>query len=163
MPANHITEKRKLRNEAYQLEQLALTAKQNSEISIGDYFDRIAAFLGFSATAAQMMIYWGYGFSLELVACLLAILALHKSESKSKTRPIHHVVKPQNLEQEKTQDSVSLSLKHAYPPVPPQEHKELIKTYITEVYHNGRFRGLSKFSLSRRQWENVHMLWVLLA
>lgn len=141
LPADHRTARRNLLAAAYELEQQALSTRQTAEGSTGDYFDRIAAFLGISAAAAQMLIFWGYGFALELIACLLAVIATvpHKP-----TPSRIHLVKDTPKKDETTTPNQTDN--------PPKE-KALLRKYIEEAYNAQRMRGFNKTTLTRSQWQ----------
>ena len=141
LPDIYRTGKIRRRNEAWALEQKAREMMQAEQARPADQFERIGAFLGISPLSAQMLIFWGYGFALEAIACLLAIMAILPAQSK-KREILKKDVTPKEPIQTRTTPAASGA------------QKDILKSYIEQAHLGNRMLGFNKTTLSRGEWEN---------
>lgn len=161
LPEIYRTGKIRRRNEAWELEKKAQEILGAEYMRSADQFERIAAFLHISPAQAQMLVFWGYGFALELIACLLAIIGLSGTVQVKKS-PLMPILGRKN--KEKAEDDVKIQALNSNGPFAtpkpdqkkaPAELRDLAKKYFENAMQGERLLGYNKSGLTRTQWEKV--------
>lgn len=160
LPEIYRTGKIRRRNEAWDLQKKAQEILGAEHIRSADQFERIAAFLHISPPQAQMLVFWGYGFALELIACLLAVIALSGTLQVKKS-PLMPMRDQKNDEFAANVKTPSLTPNGPFatpkpdPKKAPAELRDLAKKYFENAMQGERLLGYNKSGLTRTQWQKV--------